>query len=71
MAGLYDFGPLGYVIKSNILSLWRSHFVQKERLLEIECSTLIPEHVLKLVWHAISLIIKYDRMICVQGLRTK
>ena len=50
VAGLYDYGPLGCAMKSNILSLWRSHFVLEEGLLEVDCSALTPEHVLKCVW---------------------
>ena len=36
-------------MKANLLSLWRSHFVDEEGMLEVECSTLTPEAVLKCV----------------------
>jgi glycyl-tRNA synthetase len=45
--GLYDYGPVGCAIKANILSLWRRHFILEEQMLEIECSMLTPEVVLK------------------------
>ena len=45
--GLCDYGPVGFAIKANILALWRRHFVLEEQMLEIECSMLTPESVLK------------------------
>ena len=45
--GLYDYGPVGCAIKSNILALWRRHFVLEEQMLEIDCSILTPEPVFK------------------------
>jgi glycyl-tRNA synthetase len=45
--GLYDYGPVGCAIKANILALWRRHFILEERMLEIDCSMLTPEIVLK------------------------
>lgn len=54
VAGLYDYGPMGCAMKSNIISLWRSHFVLEEGLLEVDCSTLTPENVLKWVWPSLS-----------------
>ncbi len=47
VAGLYDYGPLGCSMKSRLLSLWRAHFVEEEGMLEVECSTLTPQTVLK------------------------
>jgi len=48
VAGLYDYGPMGCAMKSNIVSMWRSHFVLEDQLLEIDCSMLTPYPVLKL-----------------------
>lgn len=45
--GLYDYGPVGCAIKTNILAQWRRHFVLEEQMLEIDCSILTPENVLK------------------------
>ncbi len=47
VAGLYDYGPLGCTMKNNLLSLWKAHFVEEEDMLQVECSTLTPEAVLK------------------------
>ncbi|CAF3947286.1 unnamed protein product, partial [Rotaria magnacalcarata] len=44
--GLYDYGPVGCAIKSNILNQWRRHFILEEQMLEIDCSILTPEIVL-------------------------
>lgn len=49
VAGLYDYGPLGCAMKANFLSLWRDHFVEEDNMLEVECSALTPEVVLKCV----------------------
>jgi glycyl-tRNA synthetase len=47
VSGLYDYGPVGCAIKTNILAVWRRHFVLAEQMLEIDCSMLTPEAVLK------------------------
>lgn len=47
MSGLYDFGPVGCALKNNILQAWRQHFIQEEQILEIDCTMLTPEPVLK------------------------
>ncbi|VDN09257.1 unnamed protein product, partial [Dibothriocephalus latus] len=49
--GLYDYGPTGCAIKANILSAWRQFFVLEEQLLEVDCSVLTPENVLKASGH--------------------
>lgn len=51
IAGLYDYGPPGTALQNNILSLWRSHFVLQEDMLEIETTNLTPESVLKTSGH--------------------
>jgi glycyl-tRNA synthetase len=35
-AGFYDLGPPGCGINSNIINLWRKHFVLEENMLEVE-----------------------------------
>jgi glycyl-tRNA synthetase len=45
-AGLYDYGPTGAALKSNLLAEWRRHFIIEEDMLEIESSMLTPESVL-------------------------
>ena len=47
VAGLYDYGPMGCAMIGNIMSLWRSHFVLEDQLLEVACSMLTPYPVLK------------------------
>lgn len=47
VSGLYDFGPMGCALKNNILQVWRQHFIQEEQILEIDCTMLTPEPVLK------------------------
>jgi len=51
VAGLYDLGPPGCAIKANLLSFWRQHFVLEENMLEIDCSSITPEPVLKTSGH--------------------
>ncbi|KFM81398.1 Glycine--tRNA ligase, partial [Stegodyphus mimosarum] len=43
VSGLLDFGDLGVKMQNNILTLWRSHFVKEDDMLEACCSSLTPE----------------------------
>ncbi|XP_043461109.1 glycine--tRNA ligase [Leptopilina heterotoma] len=51
ITGLYDFGPMGCSLKANILSEWRKFFILEEQMLEVDCSILTPEPVLKASGH--------------------
>ncbi|CAD5215511.1 unnamed protein product [Bursaphelenchus xylophilus] len=51
VAGLYDYGPMGCALKSNMIQIWRKHFILEESMLEVECSALTPESVLKASGH--------------------
>ncbi|KAH8371995.1 hypothetical protein KR093_009643 [Drosophila rubida] len=51
ITGQYDFGPMGCALKSNILTLWRQFFSLEEQMLEVDCSMLTPEPVLKASGH--------------------
>ncbi|XP_038978600.1 glycine--tRNA ligase, mitochondrial 1-like [Phoenix dactylifera] len=51
VAGLYDYGPPGCAVKSNVLAFWRQHFVSAERMSEVWCPCLTPEVVLKASGH--------------------
>ncbi|WEL38943.1 glycyl-tRNA synthetase [Encephalitozoon hellem] len=51
VSGLYDLGPPGLGIKTNILTLWRRHFVLEEDMLEVETTTMLPYDVLKASGH--------------------
>ncbi|XP_037068303.1 LOW QUALITY PROTEIN: glycine--tRNA ligase-like [Pollicipes pollicipes] len=51
VTGQYDFGPMGCALKSNIISEWRNFFVLEEQMLEVDCTVLTPEQVLKASGH--------------------
>ncbi|XP_061337119.1 glycine--tRNA ligase, mitochondrial 1 [Gastrolobium bilobum] len=51
VAGLYDYGPPGCAVKSNVLGFWREHFVLEENMLEVDCPCLTPEIVFKASGH--------------------
>uniref|UniRef100_A0A8C3SWX6 Glycine--tRNA ligase n=1 Tax=Chelydra serpentina TaxID=8475 RepID=A0A8C3SWX6_CHESE len=51
VSGLYDFGPVGCALKNNIIQAWRQHFIQEDQILEIDCTMLTPEPVLKTSGH--------------------
>lgn len=49
--GLYDYGPPGCALQANVVDLWRKHFVLEEDMLEVDCTMLTPEAVLKTSGH--------------------
>ena len=51
VAGLYDYGPPGCAVKSNVQGYWRQHFVLNEGMLEVECPSVTPEAVLRASGH--------------------
>lgn len=51
VAGLYDYGPQGCQVMNNILAVWREHFILEEDMLEVGCTTITPESVLKASGH--------------------
>ena len=51
VAGLYDYGPPGCTVKNNMIQFWRRHFVLEENMLELECSAVTPEPVLRASGH--------------------
>ena len=51
VSGLYDYGPPGCSLQTNIIDLWRKHFVLEEDMLEVDCSVLTPSEVLKTSGH--------------------
>lgn len=51
VSGLFDYGPPGAALQSNIIQLWRNHFVLEEDMLEVDCSILTPHDVLKTSGH--------------------
>lgn len=52
-AGFYDLGPLGVLLKNNIINLWREFFVRKhqEFVVEIETPIITPSIVFKASGH--------------------
>ncbi|CAG2101863.1 unnamed protein product [Medioppia subpectinata] len=51
IAGQFDFGPMGCAMKTNLLNIWRNHFVLEEQMLEVDCTILTPEPVLRASGH--------------------
>jgi glycyl-tRNA synthetase len=51
VAGLYDYGPLGAALKTNIENYWRRIYVLGEGFLEISCPVVAPEPVFKASGH--------------------
>jgi glycyl-tRNA synthetase len=51
VTGLYDYGPMGCALKTNMIQYWRRHFILEDSMLEVECSALTPAEVLKASGH--------------------
>lgn len=51
VAGFYDFGPLGALLKNKIIQKWREYYVIKEGFFEIDSPNVMPEEVLKASGH--------------------
>ncbi|KAI1416840.1 glycyl-tRNA synthetase 1 [Hypoxylon sp. FL1857] len=49
--GLYDYGPPGCALQTNLVDAWRKHFVLEENMLELDCSIITPEAVLQTSGH--------------------
>lgn len=49
--GLFDLGPPACGLKAAMIDLWRKHFVLSENMLEMECTCLTPEVVLRTSGH--------------------
>jgi glycyl-tRNA synthetase len=45
-SGFWDFGPVGQVIRRNVIEFWRKELVQKENMLEIDGAQILPASVL-------------------------
>ena len=50
-AGFFDYGPLGAILKSNIIEKWREYYIVQEGFYEIESPTIMPEEALKASGH--------------------
>jgi glycyl-tRNA synthetase len=53
-AGFYDYGPIGATLKRNIIELWRKNFVEKDGMLEIDGSPIMPPKVFEASGHLAS-----------------
>ncbi len=51
VAGFYDYGPLGGMLKNNIMNLWRKYYISQEGFYEIESPTIMPRDTLKASGH--------------------
>ncbi|PWN97124.1 putative glycine--tRNA ligase GRS1 [Tilletiopsis washingtonensis] len=51
VAGLFDYGPTGAALQSNIISVWRNHFILEEEMLELDTTIMTPAEVLKTSGH--------------------
>lgn len=51
ISGLYDYGPPGCALQTNIIDTWRRHFVLEEDMLEVDCTMLTPHDVFKTSGH--------------------
>ena len=46
VSGFTDYGPLGAILKNNIMQVWRKQYIASEGFYEIESPTVTPEEVL-------------------------
>ena len=52
LAGIYDYGHLGFTLKQNFCNLWRKHFLNlSDDFVEIDASNIMPEGVFKASGH--------------------
>jgi glycyl-tRNA synthetase len=51
IAGFVDYGPLGAILKNNIINKWREYYLIKEGFYEIDSPTVTPYEVLKASGH--------------------
>jgi len=51
LAGFFDYGPMGALLKQNIENKWRELFIVREGMFEIETPTIMPEKVFRASGH--------------------
>ncbi|GBE84267.1 glycyl-tRNA synthetase [Sparassis latifolia] len=51
VAGLYDYGPPGSSLQSNIIAEWRRHFIIEEHMLELDTTIMTPAPVFETSGH--------------------
>lgn len=47
MAGFFDMGPMGSMLKDNIIRVWKNRFLVSEGFLLVDCPSLTPEVVFR------------------------
>lgn len=55
-AGFWDYGPLGFLMKSNFIREWRRRLVNFDEMLEIDGSLILPKTVFEASGHLSSLV---------------
>lgn len=50
-AGFYEYGPLGVKLKNKIIEFWREHLVERDEMIEIDGSQIMPSSVFKASGH--------------------
>ncbi|MDO5834992.1 MAG: glycine--tRNA ligase [Methanobacterium sp.] len=51
VAGFFDYGPLGTILKNKIMNKWREYYLVGEGFYEVESPTIMPEEALKASGH--------------------
>lgn len=51
VAGFFDYGPLGAILKNKIMNKWREYYVIREGFYEIESPTIMPVEALEASGH--------------------
>lgn len=51
IAGFVDYAPLGTMLKNNVITTWREHYIVNEEFYEIDSPTITPHEVLKASGH--------------------
>lgn len=51
VSGFYDYGPIGAILKNNIMQKWREQYIAEEEFYEIESPTVMPKEPLKASGH--------------------
>lgn len=51
VSGFVDYGPLGAILKNNVMEKWRDYYIVGEGFYEIESPTIMPEEALKASGH--------------------
>ena len=50
-SGFYDYGPIGTLLKNNIVSIWKDYYVNREGMALIDTPNISPEEVFKASGH--------------------